>query len=86
VLRDFDGSAYVYIVGSGNKATRRKVATERTYGTNWVVTSGLKAGDKVITQGTANLKTGAPIKPVPASAPQKVEPRAGGQAPGRRGG
>jgi membrane fusion protein (multidrug efflux system) len=53
-----------------------------------VVSSGLKPGEKVITQGTANLKSGAPIKPVPAGAPQKVEPRAGGagQGQGRRGG
>jgi membrane fusion protein (multidrug efflux system) len=53
-----------------------------------VVSGGLKPGDKVITQGTANLKTGAPIKPVPASAPQKVQPLAGGesQGQGRRGG
>jgi membrane fusion protein (multidrug efflux system) len=37
------------------------------------VTAGLAAGEKVITQGTANLKDGAPIKPVPASAPQRVK-------------
>ena len=42
-------------------------------GTYWVVTGGLAPGEKVITQGTANLKDGAPIKPVPASAPQRVK-------------
>jgi len=86
VQRDIGGDAYVFVVGAGNKAEQRKVAAERTYGANWVVKSGLKPGDKVITQGTANLKTGAPIKPVPASAPQKLEPRAGGANGGQRGG
>jgi len=89
VQRDIGGDAFVFVVGSGNKAERRKVTAARTYGTNWVVTSGLRSGDKVITQGTGNLKSGAPIKPVPASAPQKIEPGkpgAGAGSQGRRGG
>jgi membrane fusion protein (multidrug efflux system) len=87
VQRDIGGEAFVFVVGSGNKAEQRKVVADRTFGTNWVVSSGLKPGDKVITQGTANLKGGAPIRPVPASTPQKVEPRAGGPGgQGRQGG
>jgi membrane fusion protein, multidrug efflux system len=86
--RDIGGEAFVFVVGAGNKAERRKVVAERTYGDAWVVTSGLQPGDKIITQGTNNLRSGAPIKPVPASAPQKIEPgkpgARGGQ--GRRGG
>jgi membrane fusion protein (multidrug efflux system) len=38
-----------------------------------VVTQGLAPGEKVITQGLANVKDGGEIKPVPASAPQKVQ-------------
>jgi membrane fusion protein (multidrug efflux system) len=74
VQRDFDGSAYVYIVGPDNKAVRRKVAAERTFGTNWVVTEGLKAGDRVIVQGLANVKQDTVVRPVPASAPQRIGP------------
>ena len=33
----------------------------------------LMSGYQVIIQGTANLKDGAPIKPVPASSPQRVK-------------
>jgi membrane fusion protein (multidrug efflux system) len=84
--RDIGGDAYVFVVGAGNKAERRKVVADRTFGTNWVVSGGLRPGDKVITQGTANLKGGAPIKPVPASAPQKITPRAGGAGGERRRG
>jgi membrane fusion protein (multidrug efflux system) len=72
VQRDFDGSAFVYLVGKDNKAARRKIVAERTVGTNWVVTDGLKPGDKVISQGVGNLRQGAPIKPVPASSPQRI--------------
>jgi membrane fusion protein (multidrug efflux system) len=87
VQRDFDGSAFVYVVGPDDKATRRKVDAERTFGTNWVVTSGLKAGDKVITQGLANLKQGDKVRAVPQDTPQKVgAPAGGGKAPGKRPG
>lgn len=83
--RDIGGEAFVWLAGRGNKAERRKVFATRTYGADWVVTSGLNAGDKVITQGTANLKSGAPIKAVPASAPQKIVPGKPGK-PGKGGG
>lgn len=86
--RDIGGTAFVWIVGANNKAERRPVTATRTFGASWVVTAGLSGGAKVITQGTANLKSGAPIKPVPASAPQNVvagKPGAGGPG-GRRGG
>jgi membrane fusion protein (multidrug efflux system) len=84
VQRDFDGSAFVYIVGPGNKALRRKVTADRTQGTDWVVTSGLKAGDKVITQGLANLKQGMKVRPVPQGTPQRVGARGGGGKTGAK--
>lgn len=87
VQRDFDGSAYVMVVGQGDKAARRKVTADRTYGTSTVVTSGLSRGDKVIVQGLNGLKQGDPIRPVSSSAPQKVAPRKEGEGgPGGPGG
>ncbi len=80
--RDFNGSAFVYVVGPDNQAQRKKVVAANTRGTNWVVTEGLVPGDKVITQGLANVKQNAKLKPVPASAAQKVAPR----PPGEKGG
>ena len=73
VSRDPQGNATLFVVGPGNLAVQRTVVAERTQGPYWVVTQGLAAGEKVITQGTANLRDGAQIKPVPASAPQKVQ-------------
>ncbi|HUD28668.1 MAG TPA: efflux RND transporter periplasmic adaptor subunit [Novosphingobium sp.] len=74
VQRDFDGTAYVMLVGADGKALRRKVSAERTFGADAVVTSGLKKGDKVIVQGLNGLRQGAPIKAVPSTAAQKVAP------------
>jgi membrane fusion protein (multidrug efflux system) len=80
VSRDPKGNATVWVVGPGNRAVERTVVAERTQGTDWVVTQGLAAGEKVITQGTANLRDGAQLKPVPASAPQRLKP-----APAKKG-
>ncbi|MFV0623862.1 efflux RND transporter periplasmic adaptor subunit [Sphingomonas sp. ac-8] len=71
------GDATVFVVGPGNKAVQRKVVAERTVGTNWVVTQGLKPGDRVIVQGTGNLRPDAQIRPVPADTPQRIAPPEG---------
>ena len=73
VTRDPQGNATLFVVGPGNRAVQRTIVADRTIGTSWVVTQGLAPGEKVITQGTANLKDGAPIKPVPQTAPQHVK-------------
>jgi multidrug efflux pump subunit AcrA (membrane-fusion protein) len=68
-------------------ALHRTVQADRTQGTYWVVTGGLAPGEKVITQGTANLRDGAAIKPVPATAPQRVKaPPPGASRPARQSG
>lgn len=81
VLRDFDGSAYVMLVGKDNKAERRKIVTDRTVTGQWVIKEGLKSGDKVITQGLNNLKHDMPIRPVPANSAQKIGPASASATP-----
>ncbi|HEX3424292.1 MAG TPA: efflux RND transporter periplasmic adaptor subunit [Sphingomicrobium sp.] len=73
VTRDPLGNATLFVVGPGNRAVQRTIVAARTQGPYWVVTEGLAAGEKVITQGLANVKDGVEIKPVPATAPQKVQ-------------
>lgn len=73
VSRNAKGEATVMLVGPNNAAVQRNVTTTGTSGPNWIVTSGLNAGDKVITQGLGMLRPGAPIRPVPATTPQRVQ-------------
>ena len=72
VQRDFDGSAFVYVVGEGNKAQRRKVIAARTQGSAWVVTGGLRAGERVITQAPTSIRQDSEVRPVPQDTPQRV--------------
>ena len=77
------GAASVFVVGPNNKAVQRSVTAERTQGAEWVITKGLKPGEKVIVQGLANVKANAPIRPVPANTPQRIAPPPPGAAPGQ---
>jgi membrane fusion protein (multidrug efflux system) len=85
LARDPQGNATIFVVGPGNRAVQRTIIADRTSGTDWVVTGGLAPGEKVITQGLGTLKDGAQIRPVPASAPQKVgvRPQGARQNPGQ---
>ena len=81
VSRDPKGNATVFLVGATDakgltKAISRTVVTTRTSGTNWVVTSGLKPGDRVIVQGVGKVKPDAQVKPVAANSPQRIKPAA----------
>jgi membrane fusion protein (multidrug efflux system) len=85
VSRTPKGEATVYVVGAdgkgGYKAVQRPITATATQGTNWIVTTGLKPGDKIITQGVGKVKVNQTIKPVAASAPQTIKsPKAGDAA------
>ncbi|HEX5264269.1 MAG TPA: efflux RND transporter periplasmic adaptor subunit [Phenylobacterium sp.] len=77
VSRDVQGNATVYLVTPDNKAQMRSVRADRTVGTNWLVASGLNAGDKVIVEGLDRVKANQPVKPVPAGSPPTRKPGSG---------
>ncbi|WP_010163889.1 MULTISPECIES: efflux RND transporter periplasmic adaptor subunit [unclassified Sphingomonas] len=64
VSRDEKGNPVVMIVGPGDKVQPRTLTAPRTIGDNWLVTAGLKAGDRIIVEGAQNLQPGTPVKPV----------------------
>lgn len=82
VSRDEKGAPTVMVAGAQGKVEMRKLTAPRTVGTNWLVTAGLKPGDKVIVEGAQNLRPGATVKPVPMGAKAKATAGApGGGAP-----
>ncbi|WDF71132.1 efflux RND transporter periplasmic adaptor subunit [Novosphingobium sp. KACC 22771] len=72
--RDPRGGATVMVLGAGNKAEIRKVSADRTIGDQWVVTDGLKPGDKLITQGLGKIRPGQVVVAVPDTTPQGIKP------------
>ena len=86
VSRDPKGEATVFVVGPGNKAVQRVVQNTRTQGQNWVVTGGLRPGDRVIVEGVARVKPNQSVRPVPAgSRPTPPQPGRTGQSGSRPG-
>ncbi len=53
-----DQGRYVWVVGAENKATQRKVEAGSWVGHNWIIKSGLKNDDLVITDNLIKLKPG----------------------------
>jgi membrane fusion protein (multidrug efflux system) len=83
VTRDLKGTPTSLIVNKDNKVELRQIVAARTSGSDWLVESGLAAGDRVITEGLQYVKPGAEVKvteatnvkpanPAPASAPAPV--------------
>lgn len=69
ITRDPRGRATALVVDAQNKVEQREVVTDRAIGDKWVVTDGLKAGDKLIVEGLLNLRPGTIVKP---GAPKQV--------------
>lgn len=65
VTRNPKGEAMVMTVAAGEKAEPRPVKVVRTVGDNWLVSEGLKAGDRVILEGLQKARPGAAVKAVP---------------------
>ena len=75
VLRDTVG-AYVFVVGADGKTKRHDVTASSMSGSNWVITSGLAAGDQVVVSGVQNVREDAPAK----ASPWKPQAAAGSPA------
>ena len=81
VSRSATGEATALVVGEGNKAERRRLKLERAVGNQWLVTDGLKVGDKLIVEGLQRARPNQPVTPVPAgSAPKKKGDKPGAAA------
>lgn len=65
VTRNQKGEATVMVVGAEEKVEPRVITVARTVGDNWLVSEGLKSGDRVILEGTQRARPGTPVKAVP---------------------
>jgi len=65
VSRDPRGRPTALVVGPGNKATLRIITADQAVGDNWLVTAGLKPGEKVIVEAGPLLQPGALVTPQP---------------------
>jgi membrane fusion protein (multidrug efflux system) len=62
---ELQGSHQVAVVGDDNKISMRPVTVGERVGTFWIVTEGLKAGERVVVEGLMKVRDGVPVKTVP---------------------
>ena len=56
-----EGDASVMIVNADNKVEQRAITVQRSIGTNWLSSEGLKSGDKVIVEGLQKIAAGSEV-------------------------
>jgi len=63
ISHDQKGEPNALVVGPDNTVELRTLVTDRAIGDQWLVTSGLKPGDRVIVEGIQSAKPGAKVVP-----------------------
>lgn len=82
VTRDAAGNAVVMVVGAESKVEPRIIKVARTVGDSWLVSDGVKPGDKVILEGLQKARPGTQVKAVPFGSKPQGAPGAPGAAQG----
>ncbi len=62
---EVQGAYQAVVVGADNRAAYRPIKVGDRFGTNWIVTDGLKPGEKVIAQGFQKVRDGMVVSPKP---------------------
>ncbi len=69
VARDPKGNPQALIVNAAGTVEARPLELDRAIGSQWLVAAGLQAGDKIIVEGSMNLRPGAGVREVPFQNP-----------------
>ena len=85
VSRDLKGNPYALVVGGEGKVEPRPLTLDRAIGDQWLVSSGLAPGDRVIVDGIQRARPGTPVKEVPFEPKMREGAKPAAQAPGEKG-
>jgi membrane fusion protein (multidrug efflux system) len=67
VSRDAKGDPTAIVVDSGGIARLRNLTVGQTIGSDWLVTSGLAPGDRLIVEGLQKVQVDKPVHALPAN-------------------
>jgi membrane fusion protein (multidrug efflux system) len=81
ITRDSKGNPTAMVVGDGDKVELRVLKVDRSIGDTWLVSEGLKPGERVILEGVQKVRPGSTVKVVPFGAKTATTPPAGTDAP-----
>lgn len=69
VARDEKGNPTAMVVDAQGEAALRELKTDRAIGDKWLVTDGLRPGDRLIVEGLLKVRPGVAVNAVPAGSP-----------------
>jgi RND family efflux transporter MFP subunit len=64
-VSELQGAYQVAVVDKENKVSIRTVAVGDRVGSQWIITDGLKRGDRVVAEGVQKVRPGAQVNPKP---------------------
>jgi membrane fusion protein (multidrug efflux system) len=81
VSRDPKGNPVALIVNASTNVELRMLTLDRAIGDQWLVSSGLGPGDRVIVEGSQKARPGGAVKEVPFTVARKPEAGPGTATP-----
>lgn len=87
---EIQNKKFVYVLGSDNTVSSREIEVlSQNDGTNYVVISGLRAGERIVVDGVNQLKNGQKINPITPAQAEKNKAKAkedlkAGKLPGEK--
>lgn len=79
VTRTPRGDATVLVVGADDKVETRPIVASQAIGDKWLVTEGLKAGDRVVISGLQKVRPGVQVKAQEVTADNNQQAASGAQ-------
>jgi RND family efflux transporter MFP subunit len=70
-VTELQGGYQVAVVDAENKVNVRTVKVGDRVGSQWIITDGLKQGERVVVEGAQRLRPGMPVNPKPYGAESK---------------
>ncbi|MNP27710.1 Multidrug efflux pump subunit AcrA precursor [compost metagenome] len=80
VTRTPRGDASAMVIGAEDKVEVRQITATQAIGDKWLVTDGLKDGDRVIITGLQKVRPGAQVKAQEVKSDNQQQASAGGQS------
>jgi len=77
VSRNPKGEPLAWVAGKDERVELRELQLDRAVGSQWVVSGGLAAGDRVIVEGGDRVRAGMKVHAVPFKAEAAGQPKAG---------
>lgn len=74
-VSELQGAYQVAVVGDDNKVSIRTVTVGDRTGSDWVISDGLKPGERIVAEGVQKVRPGAQVNPKPYNAPASTVPK-----------